>query len=85
MAQKNSIQDLHWGQLTTLWVAVLFVWVVIVGVAFSISPDGQASDKTERGSVGARGYVARTAMHQAVDILTVGASRAMGSVLLQAL
>jgi hypothetical protein len=48
MAQKNSIQDLHWGQLTTLWVAVLFVWVVIVGVAFSISPDGQASDKTDR-------------------------------------
>ncbi len=47
MAQKNSIQDLHWGQLTTLWVAVLFVWVVIVGVAFSISPDGQASDRTE--------------------------------------
>ncbi len=47
MSQKNRIQGLHWGQLTTLWVAVLFAWVVIVGVAFSISPNGQASEKTE--------------------------------------
>ena len=47
MSQKNRIHNLHWGQLTTLWVAVLFAWVVIVGVAFSISPNGQASDKTE--------------------------------------
>ena len=47
MSQKNRILDLHWGQLTTLWVAVLFAWIVVVGVAFSISPDGRASDKTE--------------------------------------
>ena len=47
MSQKNRIQGLHWGQLSTLWVAVLFAWVVIVGVAFSISLDGQASNKTE--------------------------------------
>jgi len=47
MSQKKRIRNLHWGQLTTLWVAFWFVWVVIVGVAFTISPDGQASDKTE--------------------------------------
>jgi hypothetical protein len=44
---SNSVQGLHWGQLTVLWAAVSFTWVVIVAVAVTISPDGQASEGTE--------------------------------------
>jgi hypothetical protein len=47
MSHKKNIEELHWGQLSVLWTAFLFVWVVVVGVMFTISPDGQASFATE--------------------------------------
>ncbi len=47
MLLRKSIQDLHWGQLTTLWVAVGFAWIVTLSVAFTLSPNGQASNTTE--------------------------------------
>jgi hypothetical protein len=47
MPRSGRIRDLHWGQLTVLWIAFAFAWLVIVVVASTMSPHGQLSRGAE--------------------------------------